>query len=238
MTARFILNELKSIASPEKAKILSGFFKTGQGQYGAGDVFLGIMVPQIRNVAKANMKIPISEIKILLMSEFHEVRLCALILLTEKFKKAKKMEREDIFDFYLTHTERISNWDLVDLTCPTIVGLYLLDKDRSILYRMSESKNLWEQRISIVSTFAFIRNNDLIDTFAISKKLLSHKHDLIHKAVGWMLREAGKRDKEKLIVFLDEYATKMPRTSLRYAIEKFPEPERQYYLHKTKYYQL
>jgi 3-methyladenine DNA glycosylase AlkD len=231
MTAEFILNELKSIASPEKAKILHGFFKTGQGQYGAGDVFLGIMVPQTRNVAKANGTTPLSEIHTLLQSEFHEVRLCALVIITERFKKAKEAERREIFDFYLSNVERINNWDLVDLTCPTVIGLYLLDKDRSILYKMSESKNLWKQRISIVSTLAFIRNNDLIDTFAISEKLLNHRHDLIHMAVGWMIREAGKRDKEQLETFLDEYAKKMPRTTLRYAIERFPEPERQYYLH-------
>jgi 3-methyladenine DNA glycosylase AlkD len=235
MTAEFILNELLSIASPEKAKILSGFFKTGQGQYGAGDVFLGIMVPQTRNIAKANIKTPLSEIRKLLQSEFHESRFCGLAILTEQFKKAKTPEeRKDIFDFYLANIERINNWDLVDLTCPAIIGLFLLDKDHSILYKMSESKNLWEQRISIVSTFTFIRNNYFIDTFAISEKLLHHQHDLIHKAVGWMLREVGKRDKEQLVTFLDEHAIEMPRTALRYAIEKFPEQERQYYLHRDK----
>jgi 3-methyladenine DNA glycosylase AlkD len=231
MTAEFILSELKSIASPEKAKFLSGFFKTGEGQYGAGDVFLGIVVPQTRNVAKANIKTPLPEIRKLLQSEYHEARLCALVILTERFKKAKEQERREIFDFYFAGSERINNWDLVDLTCPVIVGLYLLDKDRSILYKLSESKNLWEQRISIVSTLTFIRNGDLTDTFLIAEKLLNHRHDLIHKAVGWMLREAGKRDKDRLVAFLDEHASKMPRTALRYAIEKFPEPERQRYLH-------
>ncbi|MDR2384723.1 MAG: DNA alkylation repair protein [Tannerella sp.] len=233
MTAEFILNELKSIASPEKAKILSGFFKTRQGEYGAGDLFLGVVVPHIRNIAKANRKTPPTEIRTLLQSNFHEARLCALAIITEQFKKAKETERKEIFNFYLANIERINNWDLTDLTCPTIIGLYLLDKDdRSILYKMSESKNLWEQRISIVSTLAFIRNNDLNDTFALSKKLLFHKHHLIHKAVGWMLREAGKRNKELLVAFLDKYAAKMPRTALRYAIEKFPQQERLYYLHK------
>ena len=232
MTANFILSELQSVANPEKAIILQRFFKTGPGQYGEGDVFLGIVVPHTRSIAKANLRTPLPEIAELLKSKYHEARLCALLILTERFKKALENEQEEIFDFYLTNTSCINNWDLVDLTAPTIVGGYLFDKQRTLLYDFVESACLWEQRIAIVSTYAFIRKNDFSDTFELSKRLLTHKHDLMHKAVGWMLREVGKRDRKALTDFLEEYATKMPRTALRYAIEHYTEPERQYFLKK------
>ena len=173
-----------------------------------------------------------TEICTLLASKYHEARLCALLILTERFKKASAGERREIHDCYLKNTSRINNWDLVDITCPTVVGEYLADKNRDLLYRLAGSDCLWEQRIAIVSTLAFIRKGDFTDTLELSKKLLHHPHDLIHKAVGWMLRETGKRDRNILSGFLETCAAEMPRTALRYAIEHYPEPERHYFLKK------
>ena len=232
MDANFIINELQSVGTPAKAAHLQKYFKTGPGQYGEGDVFIGVVVPHTRSIAKANIKTPLTEIRILLKSKYHEARLCALLILTERFKKAVEKERKEIFDFYLKNTSCINNWDLVDLSCTTIVGMYLLNKDRKILYELADSKCLWEQRIAVVSTYAFIREYEFYDILELSKKLLTHKHDLMHKAVGWMLREVGKRSRRTLTDFLEEYATKLPRTSLRYAIEHYPEPERLYFLKK------
>jgi 3-methyladenine DNA glycosylase AlkD len=232
MNVAFIINELQSVGTPEKAAHLQRFFKTSSGQYGEGDVFIGVVVPHTRNIAKANLQTPPAEIRKLLMSKYHEARLCGLIILTEHFKKASETVRKEIYNFYLKNTSRVNNWDLVDLTCPTIVGEYLVDKNRNILYELAESNNLWEQRISIISTLAFIRKGDFSDTLELSKKLLSHRHDLMHKAVGWMLRETGKRDRNVLTAFLEAYTTKMPRTALRYAIEHYPEAKRQYFLKK------
>jgi 3-methyladenine DNA glycosylase AlkD len=231
MTAKDILKELQAVASAEKALILQKFFKTAPGQYGEGDVFLGIVVPVLRKIVKAHLETPLCEIHKLLTSPCHEARLCALLILTERCKKADAQEQEAIYRFYLQHTDRINNWDLVDLTCPEIIGRYLLDKNRTILYQLAESNNLWEQRIALVSTLTFIRKGELADTFALSEKLMNHSHDLIHKAGGWMLREAGKRNREALTGFLEKYATRLPRTALRYAIEHYPENERQYFLH-------
>ena len=228
-TASFILDELRSVASTEKAAHLSRFFKTGPGEYGEGDSFLGIPVPLTRNIAKANLETPLEELQILLHSPWHEARLCALLILVERFKKRKTTdeERTIIYQFYLKNTRRCNNWDLVDLSCPTIVGGYLLHQtDHSLLYRLAESDNLWEQRIAIVSTITLIRHDQFADTLALSKQLMNHKHDLMHKAVGWMLREAGKRDMARLRAFVYEHVHRMPRTMLRYAIEKFPEDER------------
>ena len=195
MTAAFILSELQSVGTPEKAVHLSRFFKTGPGQYGEGDQFLGVVVPQTRSIAKANKATPFDELQLLLDSPWHEARLCALLILVYRFQDRKAMpeEREAIFRFYLKNMRRCNNWDLVDLTCRDIVGEYLVDKDRSLLYRLAESENLWEQRISIVSTWAFIRRNDFGDTLELSERLIGHKHDLMHKAVGWMLREVGNK---------------------------------------------
>ncbi|OAV71651.1 DNA alkylation repair enzyme [Bacteroidales bacterium Barb6] len=232
MTAQFIINELLSVAEPEKATFLQRFFKTGPGQYAEGDVFIGLVVPLVRSIAKANKGMPLPELQRLLDSEYHEARLCALMILTEQFKKASADEQGVLYRFYLRNTGRINNWDLVDLSCYAIVGLYLLDKDRSPLYELVESSNLWEQRIAMVSTYTFIRNGELDDTFALAEKLMDHKHDLIHKAVGWMLREAGKKDREALTAFLERNTTRMPRTALRYAIEHYPEDQRQYFLKK------
>ena len=234
MTAAFILSELQSVGTPEKAVHLSRFFKTGPGQYGEGDQFLGVVVPQTRSIAKANKATPFDELQLLLDSPWHEARLCALLILVYRFQDRKAMpeEREAIFRFYLKNMRRCNNWDLVDLTCRDIVGEYLVDKDRSLLYRLAESENLWEQRISIVSTWAFIRRNDFGDTLELSERLIGHKHDLMHKAVGWMLREVGKQERQTLTDFLERNATRLPRTALRYAIEHYPEPERQYFLKK------
>ncbi len=234
-TASFIIDELQSVASTEKAAHLSRFFKTGPGEYGEGDSFLGIPVPLTRNIAKANIDTPLEELQILLHSPWHEARLCALLILVERVKKKKTTdeERYNIYQFYLKNTRHCNNWDLVDLSCPTIVGGYLLHQpDRSLLYRLAESDNLWEQRIAIVSTIALIRHDQFDDTLALSRKLMNHKHDLMHKAVGWMLREIGKRNWDVLSEFLDEYATRLPRTALRYAIEHYPEEERQAFLRK------
>ncbi len=233
MTAEFILQELLSVANPEKAKFLQGFFKTGKGQYAEGDIFLGIVVPITRAIVKVNKTLPFSEIQILLDSEFHEARLAALLFLAQQFKKTKKEEeRKAIFEFYLKNARKANNWDLVDVTCRDVIGSYLLDKDRSVLYQLAESDNLWEQRIAIVSTWTFIKHKQYDDTLAISEKLFNHKHDLMHKAVGWMLREVGKKDKETLVDFLEMHYKNMPRTALRYSIEHFTPEEKAYFMKK------
>ena len=234
MNGEFILQELLSVANPEKAKFLQGFFKCGKGQYAEGDVMLGIVVPLTRDIVKRCPKLPFSEIQILLDSEYHEARLAGLLLLMKQFKKAKEeKEQKEIFDFYLQNARKANNWDLVDVTCRDVIGLYLLDKeDRSVLYQLAESDNLWEQRIAIVSTWTFIKNKQFDDTLALAEKLLPHKHDLMHKAVGWMLREVGKRDKETLIAFLEIHYKNMPRTALRYSIEHFIPEEKAHFMKK------
>ena len=197
-----------------------------------GDRFLGVVVPQTRNIAKANKAMPLDELQRLLDSPWHEARLCALLVLVYRFqdKKTTADEREKMYRFYLKNTRRCNNWDLVDLSCRDIVGEYLVNRDRSVLYELAASDNLWEQRISIVCTWAFIRRSDFTDTLALAERLMTHKHDLMHKAVGWMLREVGKRDRDTLTDFLERYATQLPRTALRYAIEHYPEDRRQYFL--------
>lgn len=236
LTAAIILEELKQCSNPEKQKILSRFFKTGKGEYGEGDLFLGITVPFIRKIAKQHSKehISLTTIHTLLYSKWHDCRLCALFLLIERFKESDAAEQKSICEFYLQHTDRINNWDLVDLSAPYILGVYLLNHSREILYQLADSSSLWEQRIAIVSTWTLIRNNEFEDCTALSERLLHHKHDLIHKAVGWMLREMGKRNKELLVDFLRQHGSEMPRTMLRYAIEKLPEEERLYYLNSTR----
>ncbi|MDR2621773.1 MAG: DNA alkylation repair protein [Dysgonamonadaceae bacterium] len=229
---KIILDELLSVANPEKAQFLQKFFKTGPGQYAEGDVFLGIVVPLTRSIAKAFRQTPLPELHKLQTNQYHEARLCALLILTERCKKADEKEREDLYHFYLQHTDYINNWDLVDLSCPRIVGEYLLNKDRSILYHLAGNPHLWEQRIAIVSTLTFIRKGEFRDTFALAEKLIHHPHDLIHKASGWMLRETGKKNREALTDFLENYAILLPRTTLRYAIEHYPEDQRQYFLKK------
>ncbi len=223
--------KLTAHKDPIKAKLLSGFFKTGKGQYGEGDVFYGITVPQSRKIAKEFFTLAFDEIKKLLDSPVHESRLIALIILVHQFEKGTEIQKEKVYNFYLQNTKHINNWDLVDTSAHKIVGEYLLDKDVSILTTLAHSQNLWERRIAIVATAAFIRKNKFQPTFDIATILLHDKHDLIHKAVGWMLREVGKRDQVIEEAFLDKHAHKMPRTMLRYAIEKFSPLKRKYYLH-------
>jgi len=233
MKAKDLKNELRNLADFEKANILQRFFKTGKGDYGEGDIFLGIIVPNTRKVAKKFIDLPLSEIKIILYSKVHEERLCALLLLVEKFSKADEKEKKEVFNFYIKNSKQANNWDLVDLSAPRIVGRYLLDKkDRKILYKFAKSKNLWKKRISILSTYTFIKKGQYKDTFKIAEILMNDKHDLIHKAVGWMLREVGKMSLKDEEIFLKKYYKKMPRTMLRYAIEKFPEDKRVKYLEK------
>ena len=273
--ANRLLSEMLSHAEPSQVAGLARFFKTGPGQYGFGDKFLGIKVPVTRAVVRACWKeVSFDELEECICCEYHEVRLAALLTLVEIFKHAKRHStacswnpslgggvfqtaagnyfsssvpknqfpsadpppsiiRQQCIDFYLSHTAYINNWDLVDLSCYPLLGEWLLDKDRTLLYDLARNgRTIWEQRIGIVSTMTFIRHGQLDDTFAIADILLHHPHDLIHKAIGWLLREAGKRDKARLEAWLQPRYRTMPRTALRYAIEKFPEPERQQYLAK------
>lgn len=240
-----LLSELLHHANPEQVKVLSWFFKTGPGQYGEGDRFLGIKVPVVRNVVGQTwLKVSFQDLDECLANEYHEVRLAGLLTLVKIFSYPAKYLRHSSLDisaeelkkvcvdFYLSHTDRINNWDLVDLSCYPLLGEWLLDRDRSLLYALAADGNtIWEQRIGIVSTMTFIRHGQIDDTFAIADILLHHSHDLIHKAVGWLLREAGKRDKDALTSYLKPRYCSMPRTMLRYAIEKLPEPERLAFLH-------
>jgi len=220
--------DLRRHASPEKAKLLQGFFKTGPGQYGEGDIFLGVTVPNSRAVAKKYHDLSFDEIKALLQSKIHEERLTALLLLVHLYQTTEN--KKQIYDYYLAHTRYVNNWDLVDLTAHKIVGAHLEDKPRDILYKLAKSDLLWERRISIISTFHFTNKKDFKDAIALAEVLLHDKHDLMHKAVGWVLREIGKKDIEVLKTFLKKHYKEMPRTALRYAIEKFPEEKRQAYL--------
>ncbi|MCI1648319.1 MAG: DNA alkylation repair protein [Bacteroides sp.] len=225
-----IQKELEQYIDPVKRKYLPKFFKTGVGQYGEGDKFLGVVVPNTRIVAKKHKHEPFEVIAELLQSEWHECRLCALLMLVERFKKSEEKKKKEIFEFYLSQTARINNWDLVDLSAPTIVGEYMKNNSREILYSLAKSHLLWDQRIAVVSTYTLIKNDDFMDILAIAELLLYHKHDLMQKAIGWMLREMGKRDRDLLIQFLEKYSKVMPRTMLRYAIEKFSESERKEFM--------
>ncbi|MCK5122781.1 MAG: DNA alkylation repair protein [Candidatus Pacebacteria bacterium] len=222
--------ELKKLADPKQAEVLQRFFKTGKGEYGEGDIFLGIKVPVQREVADKFQELSLKDIEKLLDSRIHEHRMMALFVLIKQYKKADENTKKKIFDFYLKNAKNINNWDLVDLSAPKIVGDYLLDKPRSALYKLAKSENLWEKRIAIISTWIIIRNNEFDDTLKIAKILLNDKHDLIHKAVGWMLREVGKRDQELEEEFLQKHYLKMPRVMLRYAIEKFKEKKKEVFI--------
>ena len=225
--------ELDKFSDLKQAKILQGFFKTGKGEYGEGDIFLGIKVPEQRKVAiKFFEELFLEDLEKLLKSKIHEYRMSALLILIKQYEKADEKYKKEIYNFYLKNTKNINNWDLVDISAPKIAGDHLLNKPRSILYKLAKSENLWERRIAIISTFAFIRNNEFTDTLKISKMLLKDKHDLIHKATGWMLREVGKRDQKIEEEFLKKYYLKMPRVMLRYAIEKFEERKKKFYLEK------
>ncbi|AFH48115.1 Putative DNA alkylation repair enzyme [Ignavibacterium album JCM 16511] len=233
MSLSELRKELTNEKNPEQAKILQRFFKTGEGEYGEGDIFYGIKVPVTRTIAKRFVKLTFNELKILLASEVHEERLAAGLILVEKFNKANEKEREKIYRFYLTNRKGINNWDLVDLTAPKVIGTYLMNRDKKILFDLAQSKNLWDRRIAIISTLAFIRKNQFDETLNISRLLLKDKHDLIHKAVGWMLREIGKINGDVETEFLLKHYKEMPRTMLRYAIEKFPERKRKQFLEGT-----
>ncbi len=231
-TAQDFERAIRVVANPEKAKILSGFFKTGKGEYGEGDIFIGVQVPLIRSIAKQYFDTPLDELSTLLHSPIHEIRLASLLCMIEHFNKGDTPLRAKIYHCYLTNTAHINNWDLVDLSAPQIVGGYLEHLDHAPLYRLANSSCLWEQRIAIVSTLRWIRKGKFDDTLRIADLLLQHNHDLIRKAVGWMLREVGKRDKELLCQFLDTRHKRMPRTMLRYAIEHFSTEERKHYMQR------
>ena len=236
LSTPLLLCEMLSLRNEEEARGLMRFFKTGKGQYGEGDQFLGIRVPATREMVKRLWReTTMQDLEQCIQSPWHEVRLAALLVLIQQFKHNKKRpdRQRECIDFYLRHTDHINNWDLVDLSCYELLGTWLLDKNRTILYDLARNgKTIWEQRIGIVSTMQFLRNNQLNDTYAIADILLHHTHDLIHKAVGWLLREAGKRDEKRLIDWLNERHSTMPRTMLRYAIERLPEDIRQQYLQR------
>ncbi len=217
-------------AHPERGAFLRSFFKTGPGQYAEGDVFIGVTVPLTRDVAKRFRHLGFADLSALLQSKIHEERFLALVLLVSQFERAEESKRKPFFDFYLKHVKRINNWDLVDVSAPRLVGAYLENRERNVLHRLAKSKNLWERRIAIVSTFYFIRRDDFTDCLKICKTLIHDEHDLIHKACGWMLREVGKSDVKTLETFLARYHRKLPRTTLRYAIERFPPARRKAYL--------
>ena len=221
-----IIAELSALGGEEKARHLARFFKTGKGQYGEGDRFLGLPVPLTRGVARRHKDASLAVVEALLQSEWHEARLCALLIMAEKMKRATAEDAGLVYKTYLANTHRINNWDLVDLSAPQIVGLYLKDKPRDALYSLAESTCLWENRIAVVSTIAFIRNGELDDTYRLASALMGHKHDLMHKACGWMLREAGKRDPARLVAYVEKNSAAMPRTMLRYAIERLAPDER------------
>ena len=226
MVTEKIEKELKKLATKKRAINSASFFKTGRGEYGEGDIFLGVKVPEIRKVVKNYLKeISLKDTILLLQSKYHEVRFSGVVSMVEMMKQAIKSEDEklqkQIFDTYLKNTNRINNWDLVDVSCPNIIGVYLLGKDRNVLYKLVKSKNIWERRITIISTFAFLKKGDYKDTLALAEILLKDKHDLIHKAVGWALREVGKNcGIETLNIFLEKHIQSMPRITLRYALEK------------------
>jgi len=231
------LIELKSIlrkySDKEKAKILRRFFKTAAGEYAEGDIFLGITVPILRTLAKQYQDLALNETLRLLKSRIHEEKLLSLLILILKYRKADSSGKEKIYKSYLGHSKYINNWDLVDVTAKHIIGAFLMDKDKAPLYKLASSNSVWKRRIAILSTFCFIENNAFKDTLRIAKVLISDPHELIHKAVGWMLREVGKRDLDSEERFLKKYYTAMPRTMLRYAVERFPESKRQTYLKGT-----
>ncbi len=225
-----IKKRLKQLASRETAEIQQKFFKTGPGEYGEGDIFIGVRVPDLRKLAKEFQDLTFSEVKALLASSIHEERLLALLILVRKYASGDETTQKKIYELYLENTPFINSWDLVDGSTHHIVGAFLMDKNKASLYKLAKSENLWERRIAIISTFHFIKHDQYQETLKIAKILLTDPEDLIHKAVGWMLREIGKRDGVIEETFLKKHYMKMPRTMLRYAIEKFPEPKRQKYL--------
>jgi 3-methyladenine DNA glycosylase AlkD len=222
---------LLQLANPERAIVTARFFKTEKGQYGEGDIFIGVSNPQVQAEVKRFYKnIQMTEIQELIDDKIHELRFAGLLVLVNQYAKASKNQQQMIVDFYLKNLSQINNWDLVDCSAYKILGKFLMDKDRQILYDLAETGHLWSERVAVVSTMEFIRNGQFTDIFRLSERFLTHPHDLMHKACGWMLREVGKRDQLALEEFLDEHLTKMPRTMLRYAIERMEEKKRLGYL--------
>lgn len=230
LSAKAIMAQLNTYEDPIKADFLQRFFKTGKGQYAEGDIFIGLNVPTTRKVVKNFINLPLGELEILLDSPIHEHRLASLIIMVSKAKREDEANLKKLYKLYLRRTDRINNWDLVDTSCREIVGVYLQDKSKAPLYKLAKSNSLWERRIAIVSTGQFIKHNQLEDTFKISELLIKDQQDLIHKAVGWMLREAGKKDPKSLINFLDKNAKILPRTALRYSLERLSVSDKQYYM--------
>ncbi len=223
MTLTSLKKDFRADADPARARLLCRYFKTGKGEYAEGDRFLGLTVPATRALAKKHKDLPLADIKALLPSPWHELRVCALMLLAERFKKGGADERKEIYGFYLANTRFINNWDLVDMSAPVIAGGWLRDKSRRPLYGLAGSKLVWERRIAVLACFNFIKDGESADALAIARRLLADKHGLIHKAVGWMLREVGNRCSEKVLLdFLKAGYARLPRTTLRYAIERFP----------------
>ena len=230
MSINKLREKIKRVSNKKHAEAMLWFFKTGKGEYGEGDIFAGIKVPVQRKIAKEFLNLSFTELKELLKSKVHEERLIAPLILVEKYEKGEKKENDKIFRFYIDNRKGINNWDLVDLSAPKIIGHYLLNKDKKLLYDLEKSENLWDRRIAILATYSFIKSGNFDDALRISDLLLNDKHDLIHKAVGWMLREVGKKNLAVEEIFLQQRYNKMPRTMLRYAIEKFPETKRKKYL--------
>lgn len=224
---------IKRLANPARAKLLQGFFKTGPGEYAEGDVFLGLTVPQVRVLAKDYRELTLDDLAVLLESKFHDERLLSLIVLVNQFERADDDGQKAIYDFYLENRAGINNWDLVDTSAPRIVGGYLENRPRAMLHKLAKSKSLWDRRIAIVATWWLIRARDFDDCLQLCETLINDQHDLIHKACGWMLREVGKKDIATLKRFLALYKDKLPRTALRYAIERFSPEERKAYLSKS-----
>ena len=233
MTAKEVQKALRKLADREKAKILQGFFKTGPGEYGEGDRFLGIRVPALRKLARRHRELAPRDTLTLVRSRFHEERLLGLLIWVLRFEKGDDAIRRRVYDAYLDNLDFVNNWDLVDSSAHKIVGEYLRDRSRRPLYRLAKSTVMWERRVAMIATYAYIRTGDFADGLAIAERLVDDREDLIHKAVGWMLREIGNRDRQSEEIFLKKYYRTMPRTMLRYAIEKFPEPLRKRYLAGT-----
>lgn len=236
MTAAQFIQQLENYRSQEELEKIQRYFKTGEGDYGEGDVFMGVRMGQVFELAKTFIDMPPDEIEKLLESPVHEVRAGGMSIMGKQAarKKTPESRRKELFDLYIRRHDRINNWDLVDLAARDVVGGYLHDKPRDLLYQLAHSENLWERRTAIVSTFYFVRENDLDDAFKIAELLLDDKHDLIHKATGWVLREAGRKDRDRLLSFLDQYAATMPRTLLRSAIEHFDKDQRTHYMGMKK----
>lgn len=226
-SAQQVEKSLRQCRNPEKAAFFPRFFRTGPGEYGAGDQFIGVVVPDQRAIARRFKQLPLEEIRTLLQSPYHECRLTALLVLVSQYEKAKSDgQRKTVYDFYVRNVDRVTNWDLVDGSCHKIMGPYLFDRSRKPLFQFAKADHLWKNRIAIVTTYYFIKRNDLDATIELAILLLDHPHDLIHKAVGWMLRELGKQDEAVLLSFLEQHCDQMPRTMLRYSIEKFPKHRR------------